>query len=108
MLVLVVCFAGIPAISTNVAAAETEVTYYSLQILADPLQGTTSPPPGIYNYVAGTTAILTAVPDDDWPFLYWIVLNLDTGGEEKIRKATIKILMDEDHLAHAYFGAKHH
>ena len=107
LLVLVVCFAGIPALSGVAVAAETEATTYTLQVMVGPYgwEGTTSPPPGTYEYVAGTTAILTAVETDIWDFLYWSVVHYDATWDH-YKKATVKILMDEDHLACAYFGYK--
>lgn len=107
-LVFVMLFAGIPAMM-SVAAAETEdLTYHTLTILVGPYDwiGTTSPPPDDYQYVEGTTAIVTAVQTDIWVFLYWSVHNLETGGYDIYKKSTIKIVMDEDHLAYACFGYK--
>jgi|GEM_PF-1596224 len=69
---------------------------YKLTITAT-IGGTTTPAPGTYNYTAGTTLNITAIPDIGFSFDYWLL-----DGKVKTENP-IALTMDSNHTLEAYF-----
>jgi hypothetical protein len=54
---------------TQLTSGETD----AIVIVADAVGGTTMPGPGTYTYPEGQTITLTATPNQEYEFLYWII-----------------------------------
>lgn len=59
--------------------------------------GTTDPPPGSYDYTEGTVVTVTAIPDADYEFDYWIL------DDTTYTTNPINVTMNTDHTLTAYF-----
>jgi len=70
---------------------------YKLNI-SSTIGGTTDPAPGVYEYEAGYTIIVTAIPDEGYKFDHW-----ELDGVVKSENP-ISILMDKDHMLLAVFS----
>jgi hypothetical protein len=71
---------------------------YSLTISAT-AGGTTAPAPGTYTYVNGTVVSVTAIPDVNYRFEYWLLDGINVGSNNPI-----EILMDSNHSLQAVFA----
>ncbi|RLE78900.1 MAG: hypothetical protein DRJ52_09545, partial [Thermoprotei archaeon] len=60
-------------------------------------EGTTSPAPGAYYYVEGTSVAVSASPADGWEFKYWLLDGVKKTGNP------ITVVMDSDHMLVAVF-----
>lgn len=60
--------------------------------------GTTSPPPGIYLYEAGTVVSVTAIPSANYTFSHWVLDGANAGSSP-----SISVLMDRSHSLVAVF-----
>jgi hypothetical protein len=70
---------------------------YTLTVTAT-AGGTTDPAPGTYNYIAGSSVNVTAIPEADYSFAYWLL-----DGEEKT-EIPITIVIDTNHTLEAFFA----
>jgi hypothetical protein len=71
-------------------------TQYTLTITSG-TGGTTYPPPGTYNYQAGTTASVTAYADSGYQFAHWVIDGYTSTSNP------IGIVMDKNYTLHAVF-----
>lgn len=60
--------------------------------------GTTNPAPGVYLHPCNSTIEVTAIPDTNYDFYYWILDDVPVGSSNPY-----PVLMDEDHTIHAVF-----
>jgi hypothetical protein len=71
-------------------------TYFNLTITSRE-GGTTDPLPGTYNYTAGSSVNITAIPSSGYSFDYWLL-----DGEERTENPTT-VIMDANHTLEAVF-----
>jgi hypothetical protein len=70
--------------------------YFNLTITSTE-DGTTDPVPGTYNYTAGSSVNVTAIPSSGYSFDYWLL-----DGEERTENPTT-VIMDANHTLEAVF-----
>jgi parallel beta-helix repeat protein len=61
--------------------------------------GTTDPEPGIYNYMIGSSAQVTAIPETNYRLAYWELDGMNVGSANPI-----EVLMDRNHTLNAVFS----
>jgi parallel beta-helix repeat protein len=81
-----------------IAPTYISIFYFNLTITST-VGGTTDPTSGIYTYVNGTLVTITAIPDLNYVFEYWILDGVNVGSQNPI-----EILMDSNHTLQAIFA----
>ncbi|MEM3729049.1 MAG: NosD domain-containing protein [Candidatus Bathyarchaeia archaeon] len=76
--------------------------YYNLTISTTP-GGTTNPAPGTYTYVNGATITITAIPEENYVFGYWLLDGINIGSQNPI-----EVLMTANHALQAVFQQVFH
>jgi hypothetical protein len=74
---------------------------YSLTIFVEPTGGgATTPPPGTYYYDAGTQVQVTATPNANYTFSYWLL-----DGESYGSSSSTTVTMDKNHILTGFFSS---
>jgi hypothetical protein len=95
---------GVNAITVYMDAPKTATAHY-IQIIRYTLTitttagGTTDPEPGTYNYTAGLTVQVTALPNANYIFDHWELDNVDVGSANPYT-----VTMNKNHMLKAVFS----